>query len=51
MFFDEGNDQNIKICKFEETNVLVSFVKRLRIENIYLKDIFDKSLYTDLYIL
>lgn len=50
-FFDGGNDENIKICKFEETDVLVSFIKRLRIENIYLKDIFDKGLYTDLYIL
>lgn len=50
-FFDEGNDKNIKICKFEETDVLVSFIKRLAIENIYLKDIFDKILYTDLYIL
>lgn len=50
-FYDKRKKRNIKICKFEETDILIDFIKRLHIEDISLKDIFDKSLYTDLYIL
>lgn len=49
-FYDEANNKNIKICKFEETDILIGFIKRLCIDNIYLEDIFDENLYTDLYV-
>ena len=50
--FDNNTEKiSMKICKFNQNSILIDFIKNLIIEDVLLKDIFDKYLYTDLYVL
>lgn len=50
--FDNNTEkQNMVICELDEIDILIDFINSLFIKDVPLKDIFDKNLYTDLYVL
>ncbi len=50
--FDNNTEKENKVvCGFEEINILIDYINNLLIKDVSLKYIFDKNLYTDLYVL
>ena len=48
---NDSENKSIKICKFDDGKSLIDFMRNLIIENTSLQEIFDKQVYTNLYIL